>query len=314
MAGVTSAERIARVVRAELDLRQVQHFVAIFEEQSIAGAARRLSVVPAAVSMQLRRLESTFGVVLFDRGPHGVVPKALAHDIYPRCLAVLRELDALGETLHAAAGPDAGSLRIGVTPSIAHGILGVVLGRFREQHPRVEVFCYEAYSEGLIERVVQGALDFAVVTMDVNAGILSQELLYTEPLMVVARTGTGVCERTSYPARELVGRTVILPPRANFLRTWIENELANAGIALSPIVEMASLSAVFGMVRETDALAILPSVVLRNGRLPDDVYSVPLVEPTIARTLVAAFPLAKERHAPAQAFIELLRASLENSD
>jgi DNA-binding transcriptional LysR family regulator len=102
MAGVTSAERIARVVRAELDLRQVQHFVAVFEEQSIAGAARRLGVVPAAVSMQLRRLETAFGVVLFERGPHGVVPKALAHDIYPRCLAVLRELDALGETLHAS--------------------------------------------------------------------------------------------------------------------------------------------------------------------------------------------------------------------
>ena len=66
MAGVTSAERIARVVRAELDLRQVQHFVAVFEEQSIAGAARRLGVVPAAVSMQLRRLETAFGVVLFE--------------------------------------------------------------------------------------------------------------------------------------------------------------------------------------------------------------------------------------------------------
>jgi DNA-binding transcriptional LysR family regulator len=313
MAGVTSAERIARVVRAELDLRQVQHFVAVFEEQSIAGAARRLGVVPAAVSMQLRRLETAFGVVLFERGPHGVVPKALAHDIYPRCLAVLRELDALGETLHASAGLGAASLRVGVTPSIAHGVLGAVLGRFREQHPRVEVFCYEAYSEGLIERVVQGTLDFAVVTMDVNAGILSQELLYTEPLMVVARAGTQTHKRISYPARDLVGRTVILPPRANFLRTWIENELSAAGIVLSPIVEMASLSAVFGMVRETDALAILPSVVLRAGRLPDDVCSVPLVDPTITRTLVVAFPRAKERNAQATAFIELLRGALANN-
>jgi len=62
-------------------------------------------------------------------------------------------------------------------------------------------------------------------------------------------------------ARDLVGRTVILPPRANFLR-----------------------------------------------RLPDDVCSVPLVDPTITRTLVVAFPRAKVRNAQATAFIELLRA------
>ncbi len=54
-----------------MDLRQIQYFVALYEEKSITKAARRLHVVQPAVSMQICWLEADYGVKLFDRTPAG---------------------------------------------------------------------------------------------------------------------------------------------------------------------------------------------------------------------------------------------------
>src|SRR5688500_532234 len=168
-----------------MDLRQMQYLVALVEEESITRAARRLHVVQPAVSMQIRRLEADYGVTLFERTPQGVYPNAIARQVYPLCIAILNQTDALRRVLREASGRLVGRLAVGIPPSVAQGVLARALLRFREQSPDVQLVVQEGYSASLVDWLVNGDLDFAVLSMIDGEKRLRYQPLATEELMVV---------------------------------------------------------------------------------------------------------------------------------
>ena len=68
-----------------MDLRQIEYFVALYDERNITKAARRLNVVQPALSMQISRLERTFKTKLFERTSRGVVPTDTGRTFYGFC-------------------------------------------------------------------------------------------------------------------------------------------------------------------------------------------------------------------------------------
>ena len=72
-----------------MDLRQIQYFVALYEERSITKAARRLNVVQPALSMQISRLEKTFKTRLFERTSRGVIPTDVGREFYGLCQKII---------------------------------------------------------------------------------------------------------------------------------------------------------------------------------------------------------------------------------
>src|ERR1700692_3763353 len=87
-----------------MDLRQIEYFVALYDERSITKAARRLNVVQPALSMQISRLERTFKTKLFERTSRGVGPTDIGHSYYGLCQKILRDVYDAQRYLRAARG------------------------------------------------------------------------------------------------------------------------------------------------------------------------------------------------------------------
>ncbi len=75
-----------------MDLRQIEYFVALYNERNITIAARRLNVGQPALSMQIIRLERTFKTKLFERTSRGVVPTDIGRALYVHCTKILGDL------------------------------------------------------------------------------------------------------------------------------------------------------------------------------------------------------------------------------
>ncbi|MFJ1260987.1 LysR family transcriptional regulator, partial [Cupriavidus sp. CuC1] len=146
-----------------MDLKQIQYFIALFEDGSVTRAAKRLNIVQPALSMQIAKLEEEFGQKLFDRIPHGMVPTAAGRMMYRLFLPITRDLANARQQLMQREEQVAGSISIGMVASETESVLVGSLVRFNARYPNVEVSVADGFSATLIDLVSAGQLDAAVV-------------------------------------------------------------------------------------------------------------------------------------------------------
>ena len=83
-----------------MDLRQLEQFVAVYEEGSFSRAARRENCTQPGLSVQIRNLEEQLGVELFTRTARGVDPTVAGKRFYTKSLAILNAVEDTKLDMH----------------------------------------------------------------------------------------------------------------------------------------------------------------------------------------------------------------------
>src|SRR4051794_29295460 len=96
-----------------MEIRQLRAFAAISENGSFTASALRMHVTQAAISMQIKQLESELGVRLFVRAPKRVLLTEAGEILLTRTRKILREHDMAVAAMAELAGAERGRLRIG---------------------------------------------------------------------------------------------------------------------------------------------------------------------------------------------------------
>ncbi|MCC5859956.1 MAG: LysR family transcriptional regulator [Ectothiorhodospiraceae bacterium] len=269
-----------------MDFRQIQYFICLYEEKSVTRAANNLGVVQSALSMQIAKMEREFDLKLFDRTSRGVEPTAEGTSFYQLLLPVMRELEAVRQSMLDLSGHIAGTVRVGMVPSLTGSIAPQVLAPFAQQHPDVHIQLLESYSAPLVEWVDAGVLDFAVVIDPGRQPGLETEKLASEPLMLVTSVDLGAVPPGPCDLSTLTKLKLVLPTSRQGLRGLIDSNLARAGLTVKPRLEIDALGPTLELVRSKQWATILPSVAVFQGVL-DGVYQInPIVRPTLSRDLV----------------------------
>ncbi|WP_398473735.1 LysR family transcriptional regulator, partial [Tardiphaga sp.] len=171
-----------------MDFKQINYFMWVFEEGSFSKAAARANVVQSALSMQIRRIEDEFGVLLFNRLARGVEPTEAGRKFYERCIPIARNFAQAQEELSGASelASISGSVRVGLPGSFNRGVLRNVLLPFMERYPDVRLTISEAYTGTLVDWVREGQVDFALGVRPSEEGGLIQKLLYRDRVVLMS--------------------------------------------------------------------------------------------------------------------------------
>lgn len=293
-----------------MDLRQIQYFVALYEERSITKAARRLNVVQPALSMQIGRLEKNYKARLFERTSRGVIPTEIGRAFYGLCQKVLADVYEARRYLQDASGKVTGEVTAGLMPSVANSVLPAVLAEYKRKYPDVRLRILEAYSGSLVDWLLSGKLDIAVVN---NLGTfpgIAIVPLFRDHLVLVTRRAA---QRTSseVPVHRIPEFRLVLPSQRQGMRVLIDSMLASSGIVLKPEIELDSLWPTLDLVRNSDWATILPIVAVK--RLVDQklLRAQKIVGPAIVREVVVAHAAQRPPGLAADLFIKTLKAHLE---
>lgn len=286
-----------------IKLQNLRFFVAVYEERSISAAARKVNATQSGVSVQLRDLEDQLGLSLFERVSTGVTPTKAGDQIYSSAIRVLREVGRLGEDVFALADHLTGEVRVGVMPTFARAILAPVLSTFCRANPLVEVKVTEGYSASLIQMVLAGDLDLAVVPDGIVPGGLRSTFLDTDLELLVSRQPLDGVEFTVDLAK-VPRLSLVLPGPSNARRSKIDQQLGNLSGVVHNILEMDSMMTTLDIVRRGEWCSILPGCLCLPDLNDPDIHIYPIERPKMTVDYLLIEPAAKAASVAASRFTE----------
>jgi LysR family transcriptional regulator, hydrogen peroxide-inducible genes activator len=151
-----------------VSLKQLRYFSAVARTGHFGAAAERCAITQPALSMQIQDLEKELGLQLLERSRKGVGLTAGGREIAARAARVLADVRDLVDSARHLAGGFSGPFRLGAIPTIAPYILPQLLPLIRARHPGLELHLRETQTQRLLEELVDGDLDLALLALPVE--------------------------------------------------------------------------------------------------------------------------------------------------
>ena len=213
-----------------LDLRTVN---AVAEAGSVTAAAERLGCVPSAVTARLRGLEARLGQPLFVRLPRGMSPTPAGKLLRDYAVRAVALMDEAARAMEPGAEPR-GVLRIGATDTSATIHLPPVFASYHDAYPDVSLQVTSLVTSELVQDVLRGRLDCAIVnTMPSDPALVCDRVRTERLVLATARAYADPFERS--PATFLAARA------GGAQRARIEAWWREAGGPPMTVIELPSI-------------------------------------------------------------------------
>jgi LysR family hydrogen peroxide-inducible transcriptional activator len=167
-----------------MNLRDLRYLVALADHKHFGRAAAASFVSQPTLSTQIRKLEDELGVSLVERAPRRVMLTPIGRDIAERARRVLAEVTQMGELARRSQDPEAGTVRLGLFPTLAPYLLPHVLPGIRTRFPRLELLLVEEKTDAILARLRDGRLDAGLLALPVHDEQLHVESLFEEPFVL----------------------------------------------------------------------------------------------------------------------------------
>jgi DNA-binding transcriptional LysR family regulator len=168
-----------------LSLDQLRTLSEVVAQGSFSAAARRLNLTQPAVSLQIRELESRWGVRLIERfgkQAHATVP---GRDLIEHSRRILRECDAAELTMRRFRDGWLGRVHIGTTMTALMYALPPILRELRTAHPGIDIVVTNMATRDSVEKTIRNEIDFGLVTLPVKSAQLNITPLRPETLVAI---------------------------------------------------------------------------------------------------------------------------------
>jgi DNA-binding transcriptional LysR family regulator len=244
-----------------MELYQLEYFLEAARQRNFTRAAARLHLAQAALSEQIRKLESELGAPLFHRGRRESVLTAAGETLRLHAEALLERAATARCAVRDLAGLRGGRLTIGAIPSVSACLLPAAIAAFRRKYPRVELGLFEGTSEAVAEAVESGRVELGIVQLPTTGGRFDAGLLFTEPFVaLVARTHPAARQRRVALAQFAQEPFVLYKGRA---RDTALAACRAAGFEPRIACESSELETIRSLVAARLGVAILPQLATR---------------------------------------------------
>jgi DNA-binding transcriptional LysR family regulator len=276
-----------------MDFRQLRYFVAVAEELSFSGAARRLHISQPPLSMQVKSLETELGAALFNRNNRHVELTEAGTLFLEQARRALLHLERAGDVVRQAVKGEAGEIRIAFTASVPmFEAFPRIVQDFRGRHPAAKADLIHMSTGQQLQALADKTIDVGFLRPSIlfcpppNIRVLN---LWSDRLVAVLPVSHRLAQKQSpLPVAALSAEPFILFPRG--LGCGLFEHVAvlasRAGFALQVGQEAREGATIIGLVAAGMGVSILPEAYAKTG-IPGVTYR-PLDTPDATSQLLLA--------------------------
>jgi LysR family hydrogen peroxide-inducible transcriptional activator len=246
-----------------MNLRDLRYLVALAEHRHFGRAAAASYVSQPTLSTQIRKLEEELGVTLVERTPRRVLLTETGREIVARARDVLHEVEQIRGIARRTRDPEAGSVRLGIFPTLGPYLLPHVVPEVRKRFPKLELLLVEEKTEEVLKRLREGKLDAGVLALPVHDDTLHSEFLFEEPFVLAAPKQHPLAQRNTLKLDDLEDQSLLLLEDGHCLRDQALEVCRMSGAGEKTGFRATSLETLRQMVAADVGVTLLPVLAVK---------------------------------------------------
>jgi LysR family transcriptional regulator, low CO2-responsive transcriptional regulator len=227
-----------------LNLHQLTTFQVVAKHCSFVRAAEELHFSQPAVSAQIRHLEKTLGVKLFDQIGRKTHLTQAGEELYLYSQKIFSVIDETLEVMEALRSPYYGRLSVGADTTVGSYVIPGLLGKFRQIYPQVEILLQVLNRLSLVEAILNNRVEMAIMGSVPDDAPVEIEPFAFNPLVLVAAPSHRLAGLRNVSIEELGREHFLLREPGSGTRAALENALQEAGLPLQVSMQVGNNSAI----------------------------------------------------------------------
>lgn len=269
----------------QVTLKQLRYFDALARELHFGRAAEACAVTQPALSMQIHEMEQNLGLALVERTRSGVQLTTKGQEIAARCARVLGDVRDLVAYAQHANSILAGTLRLGVIPSVAPYMLPPLLPLLREAYPDLELHVRETQTQVLMDELLEGKLDVLLLALPLKHSDLTNRPLFEDKFLLAVPKNRKLSGRVRATKELIEHEHLLLLEEGHCLRDQALTYCSLQQVDAVNTFGASSLSTIVEMVSASFGITLLPEMAIGVEGRGRDITLVRFVEPEPFRTI-----------------------------
>ncbi len=254
-----------------LNLHQLRIFQTVAQQRSYSRAAELLYLSQPGVSLQVKALERSIGLPLFEKVGRTLRLTEAGSELLAYSERIFALMDETQLVLEELSGARRGTVKVGASTTAGIYIVPSALGAFHRQNPRVKLTLDVVNRFNVQERLLNDEIDMAVMGLIEDTDDLEVAEFVPNELVVIASPRHRLAGIKHIPLEELSKETFLLREAGSGTRTDVERIFLGQGVTLHVGMELRSSGAIKQAVTADLGIAIMPlralELELMAGRL-----------------------------------------------
>jgi DNA-binding transcriptional LysR family regulator len=298
-------------------IEQLQAFLAITETGSFQQAARNCNCTQSTISRQIQSLEEDLGISLFHRH-HQAKLTIGGERLLPHARKICHEWQLAHQSIESLLEGKQPELYVAAIHSVCAHLLPPILQLFCDRHPQVQLRVTALGSDRALKVLKDGLVDLAIV-MDNRMFTASPDMvvqnLYQEPIEILLSATHPLAAYSQVPWSELVKYPQVVFKDGYGMQRLVQEQFNKQGCKLHAVLELNTLDAFRGIVRQGKLIALLPKSALLDIH-SDPTLATRSIEPipqtgiNLSRQVVLVTTSDRLQLPPIQSFCDLVKDGL----
>lgn len=227
-----------------LNLHQLATFQVVAKHCSYVRAAEELHFSQPAVSAQIRQLEETLGVKLFDQIGRKTHLTQAGEELYRYSQRIFSVIEETWETMEALRSPHYGRLSVGADTTVGTYVIPDLLGKFHRSYPEVEITLEVVNRSALVDALLNNRVDLAVMGRVPDEVAVTIEPFKPNELVLIAAPTHRLAGRENVPFEELAREHFLMREIGSGTRATLEAVFQEEGLPLLVSMQVGNNSAI----------------------------------------------------------------------
>jgi LysR family cyn operon transcriptional activator len=247
-----------------LELRHLRYFLAVAEAGSFSRAADRLGISQPSVSQQMRDLEASLRVSLFQRRGKRILLTSAGLIFQEHARVILRQLENFLQELSSEPGQLRGALHVGVVPILNVALMPDLLGLFATKHPGINLTVDEISSTEIETALEEGRMDVGLGFLTRHSPNLRYERLCTDEFALIVSEAHPWWRRRVVQFSELHQQRLLQLSDTFVMRRMTDQICLRHQVRPRTVAELNAIETLLRSLAPLKAAALMPKIALRG--------------------------------------------------